>query len=480
MTTTWRFTAARGARAVDNVADLRRLNGAAGDTIALTGYYAAGDGGGGLFRWDPTSTSGDDDGTIIVPTSPRGRWVRFDEGAPNVRWWGAKGDNVTDDTAAIQAAIDYLGSAGGAVYFPNGVYKVTGTGLSIGMDGPVNSITLRGEVPCGHEALERLVVDGVIPDVGTMIRFAGTGGVGALLEIGECDMGSLENLAFVGGDLALYCVRWRHAVGERAPYCWTVKKCSAVDARTYNWKVEGTGVDAFGDASGLTFEACFFPGSHSPCETVGHFCNSTQYTFGVTFIGCVQGANAHPLYALDMHSGTANVIGGDMQGATACIRLYGGGGDFPAVNVYGVECQSSGKFLVTDATTGLHNTPNRSSTIVGLLADDINSPIATEMIYWSVAGEASLTLIGCNIFGDVNVVSADGKVFVEGSYLRGAARFTGAGQVVGHWYQGNTPGVIQHRFGTLPSYADNAAAVTGGLAVGDLYKTSAGAMRVVV
>jgi hypothetical protein len=44
-------------------------------------------------------------------------------GAPvNVRDFGAVGNGVTDDTAAIQAALD----VGGNVYFPGGTYKVTG------------------------------------------------------------------------------------------------------------------------------------------------------------------------------------------------------------------------------------------------------------------------------------------------------------------------------------------------------------------
>jgi len=47
----------------------------------------------------------------------------------NVKVYGAKGDGSTDDTAAIQAAINACHTAGGGVvYFPEGIYVVTPTG----------------------------------------------------------------------------------------------------------------------------------------------------------------------------------------------------------------------------------------------------------------------------------------------------------------------------------------------------------------
>jgi hypothetical protein len=50
-------------------------------------------------------------------------------GFVNVRSYGAKGDGVTDDTAAIQAAIDTYTAAGaaGVVYLPAGRYRITST-----------------------------------------------------------------------------------------------------------------------------------------------------------------------------------------------------------------------------------------------------------------------------------------------------------------------------------------------------------------
>jgi hypothetical protein len=45
----------------------------------------------------------------------------------SVKDFGAVGDDVADDTAAIQAAIDYGAPLGKAIYFPAGVYRTTQT-----------------------------------------------------------------------------------------------------------------------------------------------------------------------------------------------------------------------------------------------------------------------------------------------------------------------------------------------------------------
>lgn len=54
-----------------------------------------------------------------------GFWVRQYSGAVNVKWFGAKGDGITDDTVAIQSAIDLLNLVGGVIDIPNGVYVIT-------------------------------------------------------------------------------------------------------------------------------------------------------------------------------------------------------------------------------------------------------------------------------------------------------------------------------------------------------------------
>lgn len=57
----------------------------------------------------------------------------------DVKHYGAVGDGVTDDTAAIQAAIDAVESTGGLVFVPFGIYKTTAS-ITI-----PNAITLQGE-----------------------------------------------------------------------------------------------------------------------------------------------------------------------------------------------------------------------------------------------------------------------------------------------------------------------------------------------
>lgn len=63
----------------------------------------------------------------------------------NVKDFGATGDSSTDDTAAIQAAVDWTAGANrGTIYFPIGSYKVTAP-ITFNYDGNL-SICFRGEV----------------------------------------------------------------------------------------------------------------------------------------------------------------------------------------------------------------------------------------------------------------------------------------------------------------------------------------------
>lgn len=126
---------------VKNVASLRGITGDSGyGYIHLQSHTTSGDGGQGEFRWVSGASAGtyvDNNGTIIVPTGGDGSaaWLRVYTGAVNVRWFGATGNGTTDDTVAIQAAIDSLSTTGGRVYLTRGRYKVTSTiRLGVGIE----------------------------------------------------------------------------------------------------------------------------------------------------------------------------------------------------------------------------------------------------------------------------------------------------------------------------------------------------------
>lgn len=114
---------------VDTIADLRSISYPA-NTVWASGYHTKNDGafGSHIFRLKGVKTTETDNGgTVIIATIGGTDYVyelQYD-GAINVKWFGAKGDGVTDDTTAIQAAIDF--GEGKTVFFPEGIFYITST-----------------------------------------------------------------------------------------------------------------------------------------------------------------------------------------------------------------------------------------------------------------------------------------------------------------------------------------------------------------
>lgn len=112
---------------VNTITDLKSLVAGQYPSVQVLGYYATGDGGGDIFRWNSTSTASDNGGTVIIPNSTpgTGRWERVYQSL-DIKKFGAKGDGVTDDTAEIQAALDFANTSGGfRIGVPGGTYLCT-------------------------------------------------------------------------------------------------------------------------------------------------------------------------------------------------------------------------------------------------------------------------------------------------------------------------------------------------------------------
>jgi hypothetical protein len=105
---------------------LRTLSGSVdGEVVAVDGFWTPGDGGGGLFFWDALSTTADNLGFVVQPTGVvTGRWKRIvNNQTVSVKWFGAKGDGGTDDTASITAALN--AATNYKIWFPLGIYRIT-------------------------------------------------------------------------------------------------------------------------------------------------------------------------------------------------------------------------------------------------------------------------------------------------------------------------------------------------------------------
>lgn len=134
---------------VDNIAQLK-LNSNMG-RVDVLGYSYIGDGGGGIFYWDSDSIEPDNGGTIIQATGiSTGRWKRLYSGSVNVKWFGAKGDGINDDTSYVENAFNSL-TSNQTLDFGKSTYLFAYNGAknttfkAIGQLTKLENITIRGD-----------------------------------------------------------------------------------------------------------------------------------------------------------------------------------------------------------------------------------------------------------------------------------------------------------------------------------------------
>ena len=116
---------------VSNNAALKTITGAPGKRLVRMGYYVIGDGGSAAYNWSATNCAAADDGSQVQPTGITGCWLLDPNTAMNVKVFGAKGDGVADDTAAIQANINYNKQ----IFIAPGTYCIKSGPLLVNNDG---------------------------------------------------------------------------------------------------------------------------------------------------------------------------------------------------------------------------------------------------------------------------------------------------------------------------------------------------------
>lgn len=132
----------RAEQSVSSVAALRQVSKlTSGPSIETLGYYVPGDSGGGNYYLDLADVTSPDNGGTVIVASDGGRWKLDYKLSVRVRQFGAKGDGVTIDTAAVLNANQAL-PLGGQIYFDPGTYIIdTDACLTVGVPG----ITVKGE-----------------------------------------------------------------------------------------------------------------------------------------------------------------------------------------------------------------------------------------------------------------------------------------------------------------------------------------------
>jgi hypothetical protein len=180
-----------GNAAAQTVPSMDALESRVGETeerIYMQGYYASGDGAGGLFVWSDTSRAPGNRGMTVRPLSiaqaEPGRWHRIGPSdAIEAQWYGLHADSLNNQVV-IQRALDDAKKVGGTVRLPAGRFPISGivyvpggvtlegggAGTTIAFHGPENVSVRMYE---NEASVRRLRIDGRVQhriEAGTVER----------------------------------------------------------------------------------------------------------------------------------------------------------------------------------------------------------------------------------------------------------------------------------------------------------------------
>ena len=381
----------------------------------------------------------------------------------DVKGYGAKGDGTTDDTAAIQAAID---AASGAVLFPSGIYAIS------------DSLVLRSATTYLGPQGGTFITGEEHPSVG----------YGAALKWIGAASGTMVN-----GTDVLH-VYWDGIDLDGVDVADTVKGFTWLNDAALTRHVHMTNFRIFNCGTGIQIGAA---GGDSNLDgfTIKHFrmymCNT-----GIHCMSQNTGYSSFENGMIDIYkkgiylegagfvnirdiafAGLQNMVAGDgfivasVHGAITIQQTQGETGAFTGWNH--LVAVGSGTYK---PITLISNTIDRAISIesnrkIISIGNNYNAGVtltaATTGAWWESNSDYYASGIGITDSGANNIITEINPYYTGGITATSLMRTKFNNVVVSNFKY------------SIPTYADNAAAKVGGLVDGDIYRTSTGIVMVV-
>lgn len=235
----------------------------AGMYVKTKGYYSVNDGGNGeyIIR-NKTNEDIEDNGRIHFIGDLVAELIIKDE--VNVKQFGAKGDNISDDTTAINQAI----ASGKTVYIPNGTYNVSEV-ISL-----PNNTTIIGE-----SKENTIITKSTETTPNTVFNFTGNGKViirNINIECNETvDYGILSNVTISMFELSNIKINQPVTAGiytDRSTYLGTINNVTVTNTEGYGFYLVPIDKNSYTNTS-INLKNCYCSECHNAYRIDGSYMN---------------------------------------------------------------------------------------------------------------------------------------------------------------------------------------------------------------